>query len=123
MNRAFTNILCSDVARTAQFYQDLLGMKRASDFGWFIVLSHDDMPGFELGVLAHDHETIPHGVSGQPAGAMLTFVVNDVEATFRQATAMKAQIMQQPTDLPYGQRRLMLRDPAGTAVDVSSPIR
>jgi uncharacterized glyoxalase superfamily protein PhnB len=54
---------------------------------------------------------------------VLTFVVNDVEATYRQATAIKAEIMQQPTDLPYGQRRLMLRDPAGTAVDISSPIR
>jgi predicted enzyme related to lactoylglutathione lyase len=123
MNRAFTSILCRDVARTAQFYQDLLGMKRADDFGWFIVLSHDDMPVFEMGVLAHDHETVPSGVSGQPAGAVLTFVVNDVEATYRQATAIKAEIMQQPTDLPYGQRRLMLRDPAGTAVDISSPIR
>lgn len=123
MNRAFTSILCDDVARTAQFYQDLLGMKRAGDFGWFIVLSHDDMPGFEMGVLAHDHETIPAGVSGYPAGAMLTFVVNDVEATYGQAMAMKAEIIQPPTDLPYGQRRLMLRDPFGTVVDVSSPIR
>jgi predicted enzyme related to lactoylglutathione lyase len=123
MNRAFTTILCNDVAQTAQFYQDLFGMKRAGDFGWFIVLSHDDMPRFEMGVLRQDHETIPSGVSGLPAGAILTFVVNDVEAMYRQATAMKAEIIQEPTDLPYGQRRLMLRDPAGTAVDVSSPIR
>ncbi len=98
-------------------------MKRTGDFGWFIVLSHDDMSGFEMGVLAQDHETVPSGVSGHPAGAMLTFVVNDVEATYRKATAMKAEIIQVPIDLPYGQRRLMLRDPAGTAVDVSSPIR
>jgi predicted enzyme related to lactoylglutathione lyase len=123
MNRAFTNILCSNVAQTAQFYQDLLGMKRAGDFGWFIVLSHDDMPGFEMGVLKQDHETIPPEVSSRPAGAILTFVVDDVEAMYRQATAMKADIIQEPTDLPYGQRRLMLRDPAGTVVDVSSPIR
>ena len=27
MNRAFTSILCSNVGRVAQFYQDLLGMK------------------------------------------------------------------------------------------------
>jgi len=123
MNRSFTNILCSNVAQTAQFYQDLLGMKRAGDFGWFIVLSHDDMPGFEMGVLKLDHETIPLGVSSRPAGVVLTFVVDDVEATYQRATAMEAEIIQVPTDLPYGQRRLMLRDPAGTAVDVSSPIR
>ena len=53
----------------------------------------------------------------------MTFVVDDVEAMYRQATAINAEIIQEPTDLPYGQRRLMLRDPAGTAVDISSPIR
>lgn len=123
MKRAFTNILCNDVERTAQFYQDLLGMERTGDFGWFIILSHGDMPGFELGVLAQDHETIPSGVSGHPARAMLTFVVDDVEATYHQAITIKAEIIQEPTDLPYGQRRLMLRDPVGTVVDISSPIR
>ena len=121
MNRAFTNILCNDVALTADFYKNLFGMKREGDFGWFIVLSHDDMPGFELGVLAQGHETLPAEISGRPAGAILTFVVDDVEAMYRRATAMKAEIIQEPTDLPYGQRRLMLRDPAGTAVDISSP--
>jgi predicted enzyme related to lactoylglutathione lyase len=123
MNRAITNILCSNVAETAQFYQDLLGMKRAGDFGWYIILSHDEMPRFEMGVLKQDHETIPSEVSSHPAGTILTFVVKDVEEIHRRATRMKAEIIQEPTDLPYGQRRLMLRDPAGTAVDVSSPIR
>jgi len=44
MNRAFVNILTADVAATAQFYQDLLGMRRAGDFGWFVLLSHAEMP-------------------------------------------------------------------------------
>ncbi|WDR03037.1 VOC family protein [Devosia algicola] len=122
MNRAFTNILCSDVQGTAQFYQDLLGMKRAGDFGWFIVLSHDEMPNFEMGVLSKDHETIPAGLSSGPGGSILTFVVNDLEDVHAKAISMQAEIIQEPMELPYGQRRLMLRDPAGFAVDVSSPI-
>jgi len=123
MNRAFTNILCSNVEETAQFYQDLLGLKRSGDFGWFVILSHDDMPGFELGVLQRDHETIPDGISSRPGGTILTFVVTDLEEIHARAAVMQALILQEPTDLPYGQRRMMLRDPAGTAVDVSSPIR
>lgn len=123
MNRAFTNILCSNVEDTAQFYQDLLGMKRTGDFGWFVILSHDDMPGFELGVLQRDHETIPDGLSSRPGGTILTFVVTDLEEIHARAAAMQASILQEPTELPYGQRRMMLLDPAGTAVDVSSPIR
>ena len=121
MNRAFTSILCSNVEQTAQFYQSLLGMTRAGDFGWFIVLSHHAMPGFELGILDRHHETVPSGVTAQQGGVVLTFVVDDVEAMHQKAKAMRAHILQRPTDLPYGQRRLMLRDPAGTAVDVSSP--
>ncbi len=123
MKRAFTNILSGDVEGTAEFYQNLLGMKRTGDFGWFIILSHDDMPAFEMGVLEKGHDTIPRGLSSSPAGCILTFVVNDLEAVHVRAISMQAEILQEPTDLPYGQRRLMLRDPAGSVVDVSSPIR
>ncbi|APG47447.1 VOC family protein [Phaeobacter porticola] len=122
MNRAFSNILTSDVSATAQFYEDLLGMKRTGDFGWFVILSHDDMPGFELGVLDHSHKTIPVGMTADPSGIVLTFVVESVENVHKRAIDMKAEIIEGPTNLPYGQRRLMLRDPAGTAVDVSAPI-
>ena len=122
MNRAFSNILTGDVSATAQFYEDLIGMKRTGDFGWFFILSHDDMPGFELGVLDRRHETIPAGVTTNPSGIVLTFVVASVEAVHSQAKIMSADVVEGPTDLPYGQRRLMLRDPAGTVVDVSSPI-
>jgi len=123
MERAFVNILTDDVDGTAQFYQILLGMRRTGDFGWFVVLSHEDLPGFEMGVLDGNHGTIPSGISASPPGCILTFVVNDVEDVYAQAISMEAEIIQEPTDLPYGQRRLMLRDPAGCAVDVSSPIR
>ena len=122
MNRAFSNILTGDVSATAQFYEDLLGMKRTGDFGWFVILSHNDMPGFELGVLDRSHETIPAGVTAAPSGIVLTFVVASVEDVYSHATAMNSEVIEEPTDLPYGQRRLMLRDPAGTAVDISSPI-
>lgn len=122
MNRAFTNILCSNVPATAQFYQDLLGMKRIGDFGWFIVLSHDEMPHFEMGILSKDHETIPPELSFAPAGFILTFVVSDIEDVYARAIAMRVPIIQEPTDLPYGQRRLLLRDPSGAVVDVSAPV-
>ncbi|MDF3415453.1 glyoxalase [Sulfitobacter sp. M57] len=123
MNRAFTNILSNNVEGTASFYEDLLGMKRAGDFGWFIVLSHDEMPTFEMGVLDRDHETVPDGFSSGSTGNILTFVVNDLEEVHARAVSMQTDIIQEPTDLPYGQRRLMLRDPSGSVVDISSPIR
>ncbi|MBA83147.1 VOC family protein [Thalassobius sp. S69A] len=122
MKRAFSNILTSDVTATAQFYEQLLGMSRTGDFGWFVILAHEEMPGFELGILDRNHDTIPKGVAAAPSGVILTFVVASVENVQRQAIAMQAEIIEGPTDLSYGQRRLMLRDPAGTAVDISAPI-
>ena len=123
MNRAFVNILAEDVETTAQFYQELLGMTRVGDFGWFVLLSHEDMAQYEIGILAQGHETIPEGIAANPAGFISTFVVDDVEHVYAQAVAMQAEVIQEPTDLPYGQRRTLLRDPAGAVVDVSSPIR
>lgn len=123
MNRAFVNILTKDVASTAQFYEELLGMKRIGDFGWFVILTHKEMPRYEIGILDRSHETIPKEISADPAGFIGTFVVDDVEEVYLQAIAMEAEIIQEPTDLPYGQRRLLLQDPAGAVVDVSSPVQ
>jgi len=123
VNRAFLNILTADVATTAQFYQDLLGMHRVGDFGWFVILSHEELPQLEMGVLDRDHATIPKGMATAPAGFIATFVVDDVEQVYARAIAMEVEIIEKPTDLVYGQRRLLLRDPAGAVVDVSAPVR
>lgn len=123
MKRAFTNVLTDDVEQTARFYEELLGMKRSGDFGWFVILTHDDMPRYEIGILDRDHETIPETIVKSPGGSILTFVVAELADVVERATAMRAEIIQEPTYLPYGQRRLMVRDPAGSAIDISSPIR
>lgn len=122
MNRAFTNILCQDVDRTAGFYENLLGMYRRDDFGWFVVLGHKDMPDYEMGILDRTHETVPPGISFVQGGCLLTFVVPDVQQVYETALADKVTILQEPTDMDYGQRRLLVKDPAGTTIDVSAPI-
>jgi predicted enzyme related to lactoylglutathione lyase len=121
MQRAFTNILCRDPGRTATFYEGLLGMTRHADFGWFVVLSHADMPSLEFGLLDRGHETVPQELAAEPAGVILTFVVEDVHLVHDRAVDMAVEILDGPTDLPYGQRRLLLRDPEGTLIDISSP--
>lgn len=121
MNRAFTNILCGDVEKTALFYEMLLGMTRSGDFGWFVLLGSDTLPGWELGILDMSHDSVPSHLAARPAGMILTFVVDDVETLHNTAVEMGAEILQEPTVLPYGQTRLLLRDPTGSVVDISSP--
>ncbi len=123
MNRAFTNILCIDVQGTARFYETLLDLRRIGDYGWFVLLGSNGPSGFELGFIDSSHETVPTAMATTAGGIMLTFVVDDVRAVHRRAEAMNAEIIQEPTALFYGQTRLLLRDPSGTVVDVSSPSR
>lgn len=122
MKRAFTNILSAHVDRTARFYQDLFGMTRHYDSDWFVILTHPERPGFELGILDRSNEIVPSACAGSPSGVIVTFVVNDVRACHERAMAMQAHIVEPPTDMPYGQCRMLVRDPDGTVVDVSAPI-
>lgn len=122
MQRCFTNILSADVETTAAFYENILHLKRHFDSDWFVILTHDNLNGLELGILQRDSDVVPMAIRSSPAGIMVTFVVEDCHIVFERARHFAAEILEQPTDMPYGQRRMLLRDPDGTVIDVSSLI-
>jgi len=122
MQRCFTNILTTDVAATAAFYETLLGLTPKFSSDWFVNLADPQNPALELGILEQTNDIVPAGARNTPAGVMLTFVVDDCNAVHARAMAENADIIEAPQDMPYGQRRMILRDPAGTFVDVSSLI-
>ena len=121
MQRAFVNILSENVAVSAKFYEELLGMTRHFDSDWFVILTHPDIDGLEYGILQRDHQIVPEAVRCMPAGVIMTFVVLDCDALYQQALRMHAEIVEKPTDMPYGQRRMLVRDPDGTVLDISAP--
>jgi catechol 2,3-dioxygenase-like lactoylglutathione lyase family enzyme len=123
MKRAFVNVLCADVKKSATFYEAILGMTRHGDFGWFTILTHPDMPHLEFGLLDRKHQTVPAGSGGRPGGILLTFVVDDPDDVADKAAAHGAEIVEPARDMPYGQRRIVLRDLDGMLVDISCPIR
>lgn len=122
MKRCFTNILSEDVERSSRFYESLLGMRRHFDSDWFVILVHDELDGLEFGILQKTNDIVPENIRDRPSGVIVTFVVDDCESVFRQATELGADIIAPPTNMPYGQRRVLLRDPDGTVVDISSLI-
>ncbi|WP_108882732.1 VOC family protein [Anderseniella sp. Alg231-50] len=121
MQRSFTNVLSEDVSKTAAFYENLLGMTRHFESDWFVILTHEDIQGLEFGILQRDHAIVPADIRAAPAGVIVTFVVADCDEVYRKAVAAKAPIIEPPADMPYGQRRMLLRDPDGTVLDVSAP--
>jgi catechol 2,3-dioxygenase-like lactoylglutathione lyase family enzyme len=122
IRRHFTNVLADDLDRTARFYQDLLGLTRHYDSDWFVILTAAALPGMEFGILDRGHPVVPHEAAGPAGGALLTFVVDDVDAVFDTARRLGARIIAPPTDMDYGQRRLVLCDPDGTVLDISAPV-
>jgi PhnB protein len=48
-----------------------------------------------------------------PMPAFLYLYVDDVEATYRRALEAGAVSLEEPEDMPYGDRRAMVKDPCG----------
>jgi len=120
VNRVIFNLIATDVAATADFYTHLLGLKRHFDSDWYVILVPETGPLLELGIISSDSEFTPMAAKGVSAGAYPTLVVADVHAVYSAAKKMDAQIIEAPKDLPYGQTRMLLQDPNGVIVDISS---
>lgn len=121
MQRAFANILTDSIEDTASFYENLLGMHRHFTSDWFIILTHPQMPGYELGILDRSHAVVPEPARESGGTMMMTFVVNDIGGTEEIARHMGAVVVEPPRRMDYGQTRMIVRDPAGTLVDLSAP--
>lgn len=121
IERTMFNVVADDPAALRDFYTTLLAFDVVYESDWYIVLVPRDGPRFELGIIARGAGVTPDAARRPPGGGYLTFVVPEVLRVFEQAKTMDAEIVEPPTDLVYGQRRMLLRDPAGTTVDISSP--
>lgn len=120
VSRGFPNILSDNLAATKKWYVDLLGWVTEFDSDWFVHLKSPAADGVELGILAADHALIPSGANLAAGGTLLTFVVDDVDEMHERARGLGCAIVEAPTDQFYGQRRMVLADPMGTLVDISS---
>ncbi len=120
ITRGFPNIISDDLPTLKKWYQDLLGWEIEFDSDWFVHLKAPNHPMLELGIIAADHDIVPTGATAGGGGTILTFVVDDVDNLHGVAKERGENIIEPPTDLFYGQRRMVLQDPAGTLVDVSS---
>lgn len=118
--RVMASRLCADVEAAARFHERLLGLSRRFSSDWFVLLGAG-APGVELGFLARDHETVPAELREGRGGTLLTVVVADCDAVHARAAEMGAEVVSPPANTAYGQRRMIVRDPDGALLDVSSP--
>jgi len=109
------------VNAAAAFYQDPLGITRHFNSDWFVVLTHKGIQNLEFGLLDVESDLVPETIKSGPRGVILTFVVKDVAPVFEKAKVLHANIIEPPTDMPYGQCRLLINDRDGTVLDISAP--
>ncbi|KYG84483.1 hypothetical protein AWW67_05070 [Roseivirga seohaensis] len=122
INRIMTNICSDNLAASRDFYTKLFDFKVDFDSDWFVHLISKNK-NLELGIIDRTNEIVPKDFQNNPQGFYVTFVVDNVDEIFRIAESEKFEIISEPRDMFYGQRRLLLKDPNGTLVDISSPIK
>ncbi|MDR7279218.1 VOC family protein [Catenuloplanes atrovinosus] len=112
------------------FYRDLLGFELRNDVGyggmrWLTVgppgqpgtsiVLHP--PGVDPGITDDERRTITEMMAkGTYAGILLA--TKDLEGAFDRLQAADADIVQEPTDQPYGVRDCAVRDPAGNLIRI-----
>ena len=122
-NRIIFNILAKDIEETARFYEALCGLERQYTNDWYIVLTPGSDLAYELGIIDEVSEFTPKAARGLFAGGYLTLVVDDVHAAHSKAQEMGCDIVSAPVALEYGQIQMVLRDPNGVVVDISTPAK
>ena len=120
MNRLFANVCSSNLSKAKLFYTELFGFEVKFDSDWFVHLGDPANSSLELGLIAKDHELVPESARGQSSGIYITLVVGDVDLIYRKAQELKVKIIDPPTPTFYGQKRMLLQDPDGNLLDVSS---
>lgn len=122
INRLMINICSDDLTGSSAFYTSLFDFRIDFESDWFIHLISKDKQ-LELGIIDRTNQIIPNDYQNLPQGFYVTFVVNNADDIYELAKARNFEVVEKPHNTFYGQRRLLLKDPNGALVDVSSPIQ
>lgn len=115
-------IITDDVQRLVAFYEEVTGATAAWGNELFA-----EVPT-PVGTLAiGSDKTVPlFGVgSAEPAAnrsVLVEFLVEDVDAEFARLTDVLDDVVTAPTDMPWGNRSLLFRDPDGNLVNLFTPV-
>lgn len=122
IDRLITNLVSDDLPASRAFWVDQLGFSVAFEADWYLQVTPPGRPELELAFWAADHELVPEPARTAPAGVVLTVVLDDVDAVHDALVAAGTPVRRPPLDTPYGQRSLLVDDPNGVVVDISSPV-
>jgi catechol 2,3-dioxygenase-like lactoylglutathione lyase family enzyme len=119
-----------DPEASLAFYRDLLGFEVRGDVGYggmrWITVGPADQPDTNIVLqpptadpgITDDEKTVITEMMAKGTYARLLLGTKDLDATFDRLQAGKAEIVQEPTEQPYGVRDAAVRDPAGNLLRI-----
>jgi catechol 2,3-dioxygenase-like lactoylglutathione lyase family enzyme len=119
-----------DPDASLDFYRDILGFEVRGDVGkgkmrW-ITVGPPDQPGTSIVLdppaanpgITHDERRTIAEMMAKGTYAMLLMATKDLDGTFERLQASDAEVVQEPTEQPYGVRDCAVRDPAGNLIRI-----
>ena len=113
------------------FYRDTLGFEVRGDVEYggmhWITVGPADQPGTSIvlyppeaspGITDDERRTIAE-MMAKGTYATLILATPDIDGTFARLQAGGAEVVQEPTDQPYGVRDCAFRDPAGNHIRIN----
>jgi catechol 2,3-dioxygenase-like lactoylglutathione lyase family enzyme len=120
----------TDADASLAFYRDVLGFEVRNDVGYggmrWITVGPADLPGTSIvlyppaatpGLTDDERRTIEEMMAKGSYGSLL-LATRDLEGTFERLQGSGVEVVQEPTDQPYGVRDCAVRDAAGNLIRV-----
>lgn len=121
----------TDPEASLAFYRDLLGFEVRNDVGynglrWITVAPPGQQqtsivlypPAVDPGITQDERRTIVEMMAKGTYG-IVVLATPDLDATFAALQETDAEIVQEPTDQPYGIRDCAVRDPSGNLIRIN----
>jgi catechol 2,3-dioxygenase-like lactoylglutathione lyase family enzyme len=114
------------------FYRDILGFEVRNDVGYggmrWITVGPTGQPGTSIvlyppfaspGITDDERRTIAE-MMAKGTYAIIVLTTPDLDGVFERLSASGAEVVQEPTDQPYGIRDCAFRDPAGNLIRINA---
>jgi predicted enzyme related to lactoylglutathione lyase len=121
----------NDADASLAFYRDTLGFELRNDVGYggmrWLTVGPADQPGTSIvleppaadpGITEDERRTITE-MMAKGTYARLVLGTPDLDGTFEKVQASGAEVVQEPTQQPYGVRDCAFRDPAGNLIRIN----
>jgi len=119
-----------DPEASVAFYRDTLGFEVRMDVEYggmhWITVGPSDQPGTSIvlyppaatpGITADERRSVAE-MMAKGTFASILLATKDVDGTFERVQAGDVEVVQEPTDQPYGVRDCAIRDPAGNLIRI-----